>query len=522
MINMAILYKFREKFMKGSHKVLQHLYVMIVVILSYAILAVTSMNVKNFSTVPDGNYQYLTESFLQGHTYFNIAPPKALLALKDPYNYELNSHIFFPDGVRLHARLHDASLYANKFYLYFGPLPVITFYIPCKLLTGFYPPDCFAVFLFLSIGFIICYVLLNKIQQNFFPEVSSLMMGFCGLVLGFANNAPFLLMRPSFYEVAISSAFCFVSASIFFLYRIFYYRFQMWDIVWFSIMLGLSTAARPHFVFIAIAIIPFLIFYMYKYGRLSFAKLCAFSPIVIIGVMLLAYNQARFHSLFEFGQSYQLIFYSHGLLAKLKYFDLQNFGFNLYQNFYNYFLRHYVTINSFPYVFFPDLMFERVEHQNIYEGSFGLLKTVPFVLLVLLLPLKYVFYHQQQSYRPLFDFIGGLIIITLMIILFLLSLNSSTQRYISDFSTFLIMLSILSLWCCYQHVSENILRFLKLFFILTGIFSIYLGIIAAKNFSFVGWYVRGLDLSLANYLIFFSFVTIQIILMGWLMRRKSP
>src|SRR4029078_5413766 len=96
--------------------------------------------------------------------------------LKNPYDYHQNFKIKFPDGQLMHEKLHDASLYANKFYLYFGPLPVLTLYIPCKLITGYYPPDCFAVFLFLSMGFLICYGLLWRIKKNYFPQVTSHMM----------------------------------------------------------------------------------------------------------------------------------------------------------------------------------------------------------------------------------------------------------------------------------------------------------------------------------------------------------
>ncbi len=511
--------EYREKFMNGSHKIFPHISLMIIVIFSYAYFAISSMNVKSFSKIPDGHYQYLTESFLKGHTYFIKAPPKALLALKNPYDYQQNYKILLPDGNPLHARFHDVSLYANKFYLYFGPLPVITFYIPCKLLTGFYPPDCFAVFLFLSIGFIICYGLLNKIQQEYFPNVKPEMMFFCGLVLGFANNAPFLLLRPDVYEVAIASAFCFLSAAVFFLYRIFYYRFKFIDILLFSTMLGLSIAGRPHFALIAMVVLPFIIFYILTQSQFNFWKLFAFSPIAIIIAMLLAYNQIRFHSMFEFGQAYQLIFDTHGLSAQLKYFDFPNMAFNFKEGFYNYFLRPFAVFNSFPYVFFPDLLIERVAHDNIYEGSFGLFKTSPFIILILLLPLQNILYYKKINYQPLFSFITYLMLMSFIIILFLISLNSTTQRYLSDFSTYLIMLAILSVWISGNHFKDNLLSFIKVFFIISGIFSIYVGIILAKSFIFVGMYFRNVDLSFINYSIFFSSIMIQAFFFFWIMKR---
>jgi hypothetical protein len=507
--------------MNGFPKLFPHVLVIILVIITYAFLADTSMNVHGFSQKPNGHYQYLAESFLAGHTYLNVKPPAELLKLQNPYDFRQNSQVTFPDGKLMHEKLHDVSLYKNHFYLYFGPLPVITLYVPCQFITGYYPPDCFAVFLFLSIGFMICYGLMWKIKQDYFPQVSSQMMILCGLLLGFANNAPFLLLRPSFYEAAIASAFCFLSAAVFFLYRLFHNHFKVIDILFFSTMLGFSCAGRPHFALIALVLVPILIFYMMKYQRLSFMNLFAFSPLVFIGLGLLAYNRIRFDSVFEFGQAYQLIFDTHGLSSQLQFFNFKDMGFNLSEGFYNYFLRPFVKINSFPFVFFPDLFMERVKHGNIYEGSFGLLQTAPFVILVTLLPLQLIRYFREMHFRPVIHFIFSLLVIVAIISLFLMSLNSGTQRYLSDFSTFIIMLAIFSFWVFDKSLKDNMKDVFKMFFCLAGILSIYVGIVQAKALLFTGLYIRYYDFFWINNLIFFAAVSFEIFLIYTFIRRSS-
>ncbi|WP_019217529.1 hypothetical protein [Legionella tunisiensis] len=101
----------------------------------------------SFNAVPQSLYQYLTESFLSGHLNLLVSPSPELLQLADPYDPIQNSHF----------RLHDASLYKGKYYLYFGPLPVVVFYLPFKLLTGYYPSGGLASFVFLSSGFIVSF-----------------------------------------------------------------------------------------------------------------------------------------------------------------------------------------------------------------------------------------------------------------------------------------------------------------------------------------------------------------------------
>src|SRR3990167_4997190 len=95
------------------------------------------------SAPPHNHYSYLTQGFLSGHLNLSISPPAELLNLSNPYDPKQNIHIRWGDPV-----VHDVSLYHEKYYLYFGPLPVVAFFIPFKLLTGFYPSESWAVFFF--------------------------------------------------------------------------------------------------------------------------------------------------------------------------------------------------------------------------------------------------------------------------------------------------------------------------------------------------------------------------------------
>ncbi len=455
-----------------------YIFIMLFVILSYAIFSYTSLNCRPFSKTPENLYQYLAEAFLNGQFSFKILPPPELLKIKDPYNYQQNHLIKFSDGQLLHDKLHDVSLYKGKFYIYFGPLPVMMIYIPCKLLTGYYPSDCFVVFLFLSLGFFICYSLMIKIKNDHFPLVSESQMVLAGLLLGFANNAPFLLIRPMVYEVAIASGFFILSLAIIFLYQIFHENFSTKNVFFFSFFLVLSIAARPNFALLYILIIPLLFIYLYhkskKFLKNAFALII---PGLILGPLLLYYNYSRFDSIFEFGLHYQL---AHVLSNPvLMTYHMREIAFNILYNFYNYFLSPIDFKHSIPYVSFPHLFERKVAFGNDYEGTIGILNTAPFLIFLVFLPGILCFSSKLKtpSNYQLRHFIFFLSFLTSIILLFILSLNSATERYTSDFSTFLIMLSILCFWLSPKYFNQKSLYFAESFFTITCIFSIYIGFI---------------------------------------------
>jgi len=65
-------------------------------------------------------YNQFTDSFVQGHVYLPTKPSPQLLALPNPYDPAANERF----------RLHDASLYQGRYYMYFGAAPALTLYLP--------------------------------------------------------------------------------------------------------------------------------------------------------------------------------------------------------------------------------------------------------------------------------------------------------------------------------------------------------------------------------------------------------
>ena len=65
-------------------------------------------------------YNLLADAFRAGQTSLLVTPSPELLALPNPYDPAQNAAL----------RLHDATLYRGRYYLYFGPTPALVLFLP--------------------------------------------------------------------------------------------------------------------------------------------------------------------------------------------------------------------------------------------------------------------------------------------------------------------------------------------------------------------------------------------------------
>ena len=80
------------------------------------------------STENQFQYQKLAQALLQGHFYLDDVPSAALQAMDNPYDTAARDSAGVP-------YLWDHAYYQGKYYVYFGVLPCLVFYVPWLLLT---------------------------------------------------------------------------------------------------------------------------------------------------------------------------------------------------------------------------------------------------------------------------------------------------------------------------------------------------------------------------------------------------
>jgi hypothetical protein len=257
------------------------------------------------------HYEYLVDGFLGGHASLSVLPAPELLRLSDPYDPAQNGP----------WRLSDASLYHGKFYLYFGPTPVLLM-LPWKLAFGQHLPQRLAVAAFASAGMAALAFLVAGVRRRHFPALSPLA---AGAILGVALCAswlPVTIRRPDVWELPIASECACLWWALYFLWRCLDSEDgRRWALAA-GAAVALMMGSRPTSLFAGAVIIALMFDLRRPAGR---RPALAAAVAVAGGLALLSYNVARFGSPLEFGQSYQLWGTDERQVA---HFSLRYFGYN--------------------------------------------------------------------------------------------------------------------------------------------------------------------------------------------------
>ena len=358
-------------------------------------------------------YALLTDAFLAGQTSLLVQPPAELLALPNPYDPTRNGEF----------RLHDASLYHGKYYLYFGPTPAVVLFLPFKVLTGSHLPSSVAVALFCTGGFACScalFFLLAKLEKWDIPGwfASAVVIS-----LGAAPGVIFLLAHPSFYEVAIAAGYCCVMAGFLFTaLSLGQHRPRVSSLAGAGLCFGLAVGCRPNFAPFAILIMVLVALRIRSPKMLALAYV---GPMVMCGVLLSVYNYARFQNPFEFGIRYQLF---------AKPSDPANLVYRL----------NHMLANPLPGLY-TLILSPPAEWLCWFHRTLGVLWAAPTALLGLCAPfvLRYGGVKGAVREGSTRFTIYGIYVCTLSILVVLALLDYTVGRYTVEFAPELVLLS----WC---------------------------------------------------------------------------
>lgn len=384
-------------------------------------------------------YNLLIHGLLKGHLYMDTPVAKELIECPDPWNPAVRSpHI---------PILQDATYYQGRYYLYYGPAPVVTLMMPFRLITGADLPLSLATLCFAWGGLLVSLLLWESIRERYFPEVRA-WVGFAAvLIVGVANPLPVLLRRTLVYELPIVSGFFFSMAALLALYwSIHSSRRRIAWLAAASVCLGLAVASRLTFLFtMPILLVPLWHAWRHGEGR-SFSHLwragvAAIGPIAAIGAMMAAYNYARFGELGEFGTKYQVAEMFN--LMTPRRFALDYVAFNLV----DYLLATPNLSPHFPYFHFPGAWRWPIQAPAEYWGPElvpGLLACFPICSLALLavFPTRQTAGAQRGELRAWQLCLWGLFLGTALC---LLCYYAGAVRYMVDFTPSLLLGAALGL-----------------------------------------------------------------------------
>ncbi len=166
-------------------------------------------------------YQQLTNSLLKGKVYLEKEPSEALKNMENPYDSAFRRKVIKEAGEKF---LWDRAYYNGKYYVYFGIVPVLTFYLPFKVFTGQDFPTFAGIVIVACIMIFSVLGLINQIIKRWFenvPFIIYILMSFffidsCGIM--------YLLKHPDFYSMPIIMAVMFSISGLYFWLSSFKYK----------------------------------------------------------------------------------------------------------------------------------------------------------------------------------------------------------------------------------------------------------------------------------------------------------
>ena len=344
----------------------------------------------HFKNYYPGFYNLLTDAIIAGQVHLLQKPPPELATLADPYDPEQN---------KPYRTFHDVSYYKGKFYIYWGIVPALTFFVPYKLVTGHHMPHGLAVFVFGFFASVFAALLLQYLRNKYFQQIPNWILFISILVIGSSNVVPHMLRRADVYETAISSALFFFTGAVYFLCTAFEKStLNVKKLLLGSLFIGLAIGSRASFL-LSLPLILFLSLVILRRNNLNQAEKyknirAILIPCLIILMLLGVYNYVRFENPFNFGHKYQFM----SMHPKtIKYFDARCLPMNIYL-----YLFHWPEITPrFPFVFvqntskfFPVPVPPPIDFPPIHYGSqsIGMFVAIPFLLAIFLSPIFYWIY----------------------------------------------------------------------------------------------------------------------------------
>lgn len=448
-----------------------------VLLMLFAYLWFGSFGLFNHLPTITTYYDKLATAFSHGSLSLEEQPDPALLALENPFDRSKWVGIDVPT---------DYSIYKEKFYLYFGPVPAV-FLTIAKLLGFGTKGDQYPAFGFICGIFVVQALLLVWIWKRYFSNHPTWLIPLAIFFVGFISPFPWILTRARFYEAASMGGLFFFLLGFYILLKLQADgKYSTWQLLIAGTAWALAIGSRPTQILpMGVTVLMFL-FLEYK-SYIQHKKLSLFlRPFLItlipfaIGMCILGwYNWARFDSVLETGFSYELAgpdiqSYSHELFSP-KY---------ILPNFYSYVFQSPILLNKFPLLSSTEgtgqSLFPFIHLASIYRVGrmTGILYSTPFILFAILLffQRKSTGLIEQREKENYFKWIILLLFgIFLAEFIPFVSYFWLDTRFIADFMFPLATLSLMGFWHGYQILLEK--RAWRIIYLALGIVLILVSIL---------------------------------------------
>ncbi len=395
--------------------------------------------VNTYDAAGDNARQYaeLARSISEGHLYLNEEPPQWLQDMDDPYDKGARDELEKQTGEKY---LFDTAYYKGRYYVYFGVVPALLFYLPFYLITGADFPTAIGVLIAMIAFMLGCTALLHRFAFYHFKRVSLGMFLLLQIPLVMCCGALYLVKFPTFYSLPVM---CGLAFSVWGLYLWMRGRSSERPEACYlggSLCMALVVGCRPQLLFLSLIAFP-LFWRRYITKRRLFTAAgarefaCLIGPYFVVAAGLMWYNWARFGSFTDFGANYNLTVH-----------DMPKRGLALGRiapALFAFFLQPPTVDGTFPFIL-PAVFDTTFMGETVREVTFGgILACLPVLwLLPFARPILKMRFDQRST-----NTVAGVIIVLLasgvFVALFDAELAGILQRYYADFSFMFLAAAVL-------------------------------------------------------------------------------
>ena len=381
-------------------------------------------------------YQLAFDSKIKKIPYLDIETEPELKEMDNPYDDSERDEKGF-------SYRWDYAYKDGHYYCYFGEAPIYTVYFPIYLLTHRIPNFSAAVGILGTIAVIAVVLAFLAAVWMFVPKKNLLALLLMIPAVAFAGLLYINMCYSEKYYIASNSAIAGIGFAVFFGLSAVMSRKSFARIVLFflsGLSLAVCAGSRPTVAICAAVLLPVFFGVLFDRNRklsLRISEAMFFLVPVIVGiVLLLAHNYARFGSLLDFGENYQLTVSD---ISSLKVTP-EMFPSAVFY----YFLTPLDLIDTFPYFEARGIIANTYEVYRNIEPSTGLM-SIPFLLLgTVFLPGAFVNSKEKTSKKDalvLNGFLALCMLAALFIAWFDFSRGGVCLRYLSDIAWLLAIMS---------------------------------------------------------------------------------
>ncbi len=440
-------------------------------------------------------YHELAVSLTEGRTNIITGYEDLVSTITNPYDTTLRRTIMDSSS----WDVWDLAFFEGKFYVYFGIVPVLIFYLPYYMLTGEAFPTNAGIFIMACLVLIGTFYLIWNIVKRYFKSTPFLLYLVVSFIAGNSIGTIPILMRPDFYSLPIICALAFTLWGL----GLWFSAASLWTaqlatsgkhinrkiilrIIMGSLFMALTAGCRPQYL-----VGSFFIFFIFgpcikqSIGNWNTRKeliirtVLAAIPYILVAAGIMYYNYIRFGSPFDFGANYNLTTN-----------DMTHRGFNmgrLADGIWMYLFQPPNMGMKFPYVFntsFNSAYIGTTIREAMFGGAF-----FTQIITLALLALSKTKVRKTLKEKHLLGYCITSVVMAFIVVIADSEMAGILSRYYYDFLWLLIIpavMVILHLWEIFKNanVRNLILTFVMVCFIFGLFINLAIGFQASSISSY--------------------------------------